>query len=317
MTNLSKDARMRLSHKYCVGLQPPVERVCSQDGTVKYLFPVHADYDVESVMIPDRERATLCVSSQAGCRMGCKFCMTGHMGFHGNLTPAEIINQILSVDESQRLTNVVFMGMGEPLDNLDALLKVIEILTAPWGLAWSPKRITVSTVGRPKELQRLLEETKVHIALSLHQPFPDRRAEIMPIEKAFPADEILNQIRKYDFTRQRRFSIEYIMWKGINDDRRHADALAALLRDTGARVNLIRYHEMPYFKGKPANEDKMIAFRDRLNSLGITATIRTSRGEDILAACGLLSTANYTDSTDNSPQTSDNKPVRNASQNGH
>ena len=294
MTNLSKNARRVLSERYTVGRRPPLERTCSKDGTVKYLFPGNGDCDIESVMIPDKDRATLCISSQAGCRMACKFCMTGHMGFHGNLSSATIINQLLSVDESDKLTNTVFMGMGEPLDNIDEVLKSIEILTADWGFAWSPKRITVSTIGRPKELKRILDETKVHVALSLHHPFPDKRAEIMPVEKAYHAADVLKLIREYDFTKQRRFSVEYIMWDGINDDMRHADAIACLLKGTAARVNLIRYHATPYFKGKAPDQKKMEAFRDRLNELGVTATIRASRGEDIMAACGMLSTKSRT-----------------------
>lgn len=292
MTNLSKDFRRRLSESYEVGRREPLSSIRSVDGTVKYLFPGVVNCEVEAVMIPDKERATLCVSSQAGCKMGCRFCMTGRMGFHGNLPSSAIINQILSVDESEDLTNVVFMGMGEPLDNIDAVLKSIDILTAPWGLGWSPKRITVSTVGRPKELARLLEETKVHVAFSLHHPYASEREDLMPVERAFPAKNVLNLLRQYDFSKQRRLSIEYIMWKDINDDRRHADALARLLKGTAARVNLIRYHSIPAFNGVPSPNQRMIEFRDRLNQQGITATIRASRGEDILAACGMLSTVN-------------------------
>lgn len=288
MTNLSLKARERLAASYTVGREAPVECVRSVDGTAKYLFRGAPGRDVEAVMIPDRDRATLCVSSQAGCRMGCRFCMTGRQGFHGQLTAARIMNQILSVDEADSLTNIVFMGMGEPLDNLDALLPVLEILTAPWGLAWSPKRITVSTVGRIEELRRLIESTSVHVALSVHTPFADERLSIMPAQKAWPVADVVALLRNYDFAHQRRLSVEYTMWRGMNDTPAHAEALARLLRGTSARVNLIRFHAIPGFEGVSATPASMTAFRDKLNSLGLTATIRASRGEDIMAACGML-----------------------------
>lgn len=288
MTNLSKKAREKLLQKYTVGRIEPHECHRSSDGTAKYIFPGVPGRNIEAVMIPDKERATLCVSCQAGCRMNCAFCMTGRNGFDGNLTAAQIMNQILSIDESERLTNIVFMGMGEPTDNLDAVLSTIKILTAPWGLAWSPKRITVSTIGNIAGLKRLLDETKVHIAISVHTPFAEERKEIMPVEKAWSIADVMNLLRQYDFTGQRRLSVEYTMWAGKNDDMRHARALTRLLHDTHARVNLIRFHKIPGFDGKTASENAMIEFRDTLNSLGITATIRASRGEDIMAACGML-----------------------------
>lgn len=288
MTDISKAGRQRLNERYTVGLKPPTAESISVDGTAKYLFEGVGGRDIEAVFIPDADRATLCVSSQAGCRMNCQFCMTGRQGFHGNLTTAGIINQILSVPGSERLTNLVFMGMGEPMDNLDAVLKAIEILTAPWGLAWSPKRITVSSIGKLRELKRLAEETKVHIAISVHSPFADERASLMPVERAYPVKEVMNLLRGYDFAHQRRLSVEYIMWRGVNDDMRHADALARLLKGTSCRVNLIRFHAIPDSPLRPCPEHTMVAFRDRLNALGITATIRASRGEDIMAACGML-----------------------------
>ena len=300
MTELPKGAREWLGERYCVGLQSPVRESRSTDGTVKYLFATrgdgfdflsggHGGRDVEAVYIPDKERATLCVSSQAGCRMGCRFCMTGRQGFHGDLTAAGIINQVLAIPESAKLTNIVFMGMGEPMDNVEEVLKAVEVLTAPWGLAWSPKRITVSSIGKLDGLRRLLDETKVHVAISVHTPFGDEREKLMPVEKAFPVAEVMKLMRGYDFAHQRRLSAEYIMWDGVNDDIRHADALARLLRGVDCRVNLIRFHAIPDLAYKSAKSDVMERFRDRLNSLGITATIRASRGEDIEAACGMLS----------------------------
>ena len=288
MTDLSKQARARLKEKYCIGLSAPKAESRSTDGTVKYLFEGTGGRDVEAVYIPDRDRATLCVSSQAGCRMNCSFCMTGRQGFHGQLTANQIINQVLSIPESESLTNIVFMGMGEPTDNLDAVLRAIEILTEPWGLAWSPKRITVSTIGNLKGLRTLLDQTKVHIAISVHAPFPSEREGIMPVERAWPVREVMDLLRGYDFAHQRRLSVEYIMWAGFNDDLRHADALARLLRGTDARVNLIRYHAIDEGDRRAPSKDTMERFRDRLNALGVTATIRASRGEDIEAACGML-----------------------------
>ena len=301
MTELSKPAREWLGEHYQVGLTPPRLASRSSDGTVKYLFATctpQVDYlknrrdsliDVEAVYIPDRDRATLCVSSQAGCRMGCRFCMTGRQGLHGDLTSAGIINQILSIPESQSLTNIVFMGMGEPMDNVDEVIKAIEVLTAPWGLAWSPRRITVSSIGKLDGLRRLLDETKVHIAISVHSPYPTEREDLMPVERAFPLTAVVDLLRGYDFAHQRRLSAEYIMWRGVNDDLRHADALARVLRGVDCRVNLIRFHAIPGFEGQPATREAMERFRDRLNELGVTATIRASRGEDIQAACGMLS----------------------------
>lgn len=296
MTDLSKSARETLKERYCVGREEPLARVVSVDGTAKYLFRGAKSRDVESVMIPDGDRATLCISSQAGCRMGCRFCMTGRQGFHGQLTRAQIINQVLSVEESERLTNAVFMGMGEPMDNFEEVVAAIEIMTSDWGLAWSPKRITVSSIGKIRELRELIERTKVHVAISVHSPYGDERASLMPVEKAYALTDVLGMLRDYDWAHQRRLSVEYIMWRGLNDDMRHADALARLLRGLHCRVNLIRFHAIPDSDLLTTDEARMVAFRDRLNELGLTATIRASRGEDIMAACGMLAGAGRKDS---------------------
>ena len=288
MTNLSIAGRHRLGERYRIGREQPLTSVKSADGTVKYLFAGVGGRDIESVYIPDRGRATLCVSSQAGCKMGCRFCMTGRGGWQGNLTANAILNQIMMVDGSDELTNLVFMGMGEPLDNLDAVIQVIDVLTSDWGFGWSPKRITVSTIGKLDNLRLLLERTSVHVAISVHSPFSSEREALMPVEAAYPIANVVALLRKYDWTHQRRISAEYIMWKGLNDDMRHADALAHLLRNMHCRVNLIRFHAFPESKLRPADKAQMEQFRDRLNERGITATIRASRGEDILAACGML-----------------------------
>ena len=291
MTDLSLAARTQLSENYTLGLSSPLRESISTDGTKKYLFETQQGQYIESAYIPDRDRATLCVSSQAGCRMGCRFCATARQGLQHSLSAGEIINQIVSIPESQKLTNIVFMGMGEPLDNLDNVLNAIEILTAEWGFGWSPTRITLSTAGVARHLATFLDKTKVHLAVSLHNPFHEERAEIMPIEKAYPIREVCDILRRYDFTGQRRVSFEYIVMEGLNDSPAHIKELCRLLNGIKCRINLIRFHKIPdspYFS--PSNE-RMIAFRDALTAKGIQTTIRASRGEDIKAACGLLSTA--------------------------
>ena len=288
MTNISKVGRERLKEEYSLGVTLPSTCQVSSDGTKKYLFPVGEGNAVEAVMIPDEDRKTLCVSSQAGCRMGCRFCMTGRQGFHGNLTAADILSQFIAIDEAAELTNAVFMGMGEPLDNFGNVMRAIEVLTADWGFGWSPKRVTLSTIGVLPNLKKYLESTRCHLAVSLHNPFPDERAEMMPVQKAWPVQEVIDMIREYDFTGQRRVSFEYTMFAGLNDDKRHADALIRLLRGLECRVNLIRFHKIPDAPFETTPQIIMERFRDRLSNHGITCTIRASRGEDILAACGML-----------------------------
>ena len=345
MTNLSKSARERLSKEFVIGIDQTLQVVTSQDGTRKYLFkpqsaaeqqstagpqstaerqstagrqsaaeqqstaeqPGCASGSIESVIIPDNERKTICVSSQVGCKMACTFCMTGRQGFHGNLTVASILSQFIAVEESQELTNAVFMGMGEPLDNLENVMRAIEVLTADWGFAWSPKRITLSTIGVTTQLggrgivwrgveyknvnplKFFLDNCKVHLAVSLHNPFFEERLALMPAEKSFPLEKTLKLIKEYDFTGQRRVSFEYTMFNKVNDSKRHADRLAQLLRGLECRVNLIRFHSIPDSPLESSPMQVIEHFRERLQASGITATIRASRGEDILAACGMLS----------------------------
>lgn len=304
MTNLSKAARAALSERYEVGVTPYAGLQISSDGTKKYLFPVRCTHRrglnlrvgeseleegaVEAVMIPDDDRATLCVSSQSGCRMGCRFCMTGRQGFHGHMSAADIISQFIAVDESDRLTNAVFMGMGEPLDNYDNVMRAIEILTADWGFAWSPKRITVSTIGVLPNLRRYLDECKCHLAVSLHDPFGPERLSVMPVQRAWPIKDVIDLIKQYDFTGQRRVSFEYTMFAGFNDTKAHADALIRMLRGLECRMNLIRFHKIPDFPYETSAPGVIENFKQRLNNSGLTTTVRASRGEDILAACGML-----------------------------
>jgi 23S rRNA (adenine2503-C2)-methyltransferase len=291
MTNISLKNRELLNDQYQVGRYLPIEQTISIDGTKKYLFGTTSDFFIETVYIPEEDRHTLCVSSQIGCKMNCLFCMTGKQGFNGQLTAQGIINQVLSIDEASIISNIVFMGMGEPMDNLTELLIAIEILTSDYGLAWSPKRITVSTIGIIPKLILFLEQTKCHLAISLHSPFSNERLKLMPIEKVYPLNDLLIEIKKHDFSHQRRVSFEYILFDDFNDTMKHARELIRILKGIDCRVNLIKFHAIPNSTLTPSPIEKMTAFRDFLNEHNITTTIRKSRGEDIMAACGMLSTS--------------------------
>lgn len=290
MTDISAKNRQLLSEFCEVGAYPPIEVVSSVDGTRKYLFKAGANRYIESVYIPDEDRATLCVSSQAGCRMGCKFCLTGKQGFNGHLTAADIINQVRSIPEFSKLTNIVFMGMGEPLDNYEEVKKSLEILTSDYGFGWSPRRITVSTVGVIPTMIRFLNESKCHLAISLHSPFHDERLRLMPVEKAYPIEQVVKELRKFDFNQQRRLSFEYIMLRGVNDTPHHVKGLVRLLNGLKCRINLIRYHSIPGEEWQPSDDATILSFQQQLKAKGIITTLRASRGQDIWAACGMLST---------------------------
>ncbi len=317
MTNLSKAARQLLSERYTVGAMAPIASQESKDGTIKFLFPVRTtshlsaqpkedgnQHDtsfayrfVETVYIPDEDRATLCVSCQVGCKMNCLFCQTGKQGFEGQLTAADILNQIYSLPlhspltpHLTPLTNIVFMGQGEPMDNLDAVLRATEMLTSSEGYAWSPKRITVSSVGVKNKLKRFLDESQCHVAISMHSPLHEQRLQLMPAEKAMPISETVALLKEYDFTHQRRCSFEYICFGGLNDSLQHGQEIVKLVQGLECRVNLIRFHAIPDVDLPASDPLRMEQLRDYLTSHGVFATIRASRGEDILAACGLLST---------------------------
>ena len=299
MTNISLKGREALKASYTIGRHTPVAEAISKDGTKKYLFAISTSAEsancqlstvnyIESVYIPDNDRATLCVSTQAGCKMGCKFCMTGTLGFHGHLSAADILNQIFSIPDSDKLTNIVYMGEGEPMDNLDNVLRSLNTMTSTWGCAWSPKRITVSSVGITKGLKRYIEESECHLAISLHNPFAIERQEVMPIEKVNHLSEVITLLKQYDWSHQRRVSFEYICWGGVNDTPKHANELLRLLKGLDCRINLIRFHAGVDQSFTSSNEQQMEWLRDYLTERGITTTIRRSRGEDILAACGML-----------------------------
>ena len=289
MTNLSKATRALLDEHFEIGLHAPLKEQLSKDGTKKYLFPAGERF-VEAAYIPDKERATLCVSTQVGCQMDCLFCATGKQGFQKNLSVSEIVNQVLSLPEFDTLTNIVVMGMGEPLANYDNLMGALSIFTEEWGLAWSPTRITVSTCGLIPNLKRFLEESKCNLAISMHSPFHDERLKLMPVEKTYPIKEVIHAVRQHDWHGQRRLSFEYIVFKDLNATKDHIKEIARLLGSTRCRVNLIRYHAVPNIPLKSPDAATMTWFRDALNEKGIIATIRASRGQDIDAACGLLST---------------------------
>ena len=290
MTNLSKKARELLAENYTFGLIDATRVQESVDGTKKYLFPTVRDKFIETAMIPDKDRKTVCVSSQVGCKMGCLFCMTGKQGFQGQLTAGEIVNQIRNIPEWEEITNIVYMGMGEPFDNLDEVLKSTQILISDWGFAMSPRRITVSSIGIVPGLVRFLNESDCHLAISLHTPFHDERQKLMPVEIAYPLDEVLHEIRNWDFGRQRRVSFEYIVFHGINDTSRHVREMARVLDGIKCRINLIRFHPIPDTPLQGTDENSLQEFKAALEAKGITTTIRASRGQDIYAACGLLST---------------------------
>lgn len=290
MTNISKKARALLNESYEMGTDPPVSVQVSSDGTKKYLFEPGPGKYIETAYIPEGKRSTVCVSSQVGCKMGCLFCMTGKQGFQGNLTAGDILNQYRSLPEWEQLTNIVYMGMGEPLDNLTSVLKSLEILTSPWGYGMSPRRITVSTIGLTPAIREFLDGSEAHLAVSLHTPFDEEREKLMPVQQIYPLKEVLDQIRTWDFGRQRRVSFEYIVFRGFNDSPAHVRELARVLNGIRCRINLIRFHPIPDTPLESPDEATMQSFRESLVNKGIRTTIRASRGEDIYAACGLLST---------------------------
>lgn len=290
MTNLSKKFRELLKQKYKFGCTAYTKVQASVDGTKKYLFPTIQNKYIETAMIPERERKTVCVSSQVGCKMGCLFCFTAKQGFQGQLSAGEILNQLKSIDEVNEITNIVYMGMGEPFDNLEEVLKSIEILTSEWGFAMSPRRITVSTIGIIPGMLSFLEKSQAHLAVSLHTPFREERQKLMPVQVAYPIEDVIKEIKGWEFGRQRRVSFEYILFEGLNDTAEHVNKLAQILSGLKCRINLIRFHPVPGTPLKSPGEKTIQSFKEHLNNKGILTTVRASRGQDIYAACGLLST---------------------------
>lgn len=290
MTNISKNARHQLEERFTLGLQVPSTTQTSTDGTKKYLYNIDNNGSVESAFIPETKRNTLCLSTQVGCKMRCLFCMTGRQGLKSNLSAGEILNQIRSLPERHQITNLVYMGMGEPFNNIEAVMQSLEILTAEWGMGWSKRRITVSTIGIVPAMKNFLENSDCHLAVSLHTPFESERRTLMPVSQVHSINDIISEIKRHDIGRQRRISFEYIVFGGINDSPKHVKELARILNGINCRINLIRFHAIPNTQLTGTNEKRLQEFKEALIDKGIITTIRASRGQDIDAACGLLST---------------------------
>ena len=293
MSNLPRDLRLGLAECSFVGL-PEIERCTpSQDGSQKFVFRFPDGARVQSVLMPDDDRLTLCVSTQVGCGFGCAFCYTGTMGLERNLTAGEIVGQVLGVRDTlatgQRLTHVVYMGMGEPLANYAATVKSLRILIDPRGFGLSPRRITVSTVGLVGAIERLAgENLRVNLAISLHATSNEARDRIMPVNKGFAIEELLAACRRFPLPFRQRMTFEYVLLEGVNDAREDALRLARLLNGIRAKINLIPFNdwEGSGFSRPPLS--RILAFQSLLLEQGITATVRWSKGEDIGAACGQL-----------------------------
>jgi 23S rRNA (adenine2503-C2)-methyltransferase len=277
-----------LAAQFITGVYTPVSSQKSADNTVKFLFRNPDGLKFETVYLPDNKRKTVCISTQSGCRMGCPFCVTGRFGFRGNLSAGDMINQIISLPEARGVTHVVFMGMGEPMDNLEEALKACRIITSESGLAISSRNITVSTVGILPGLQEFIEKSDCNLTLSLYSPFPEERQLVVPAENRYPAHQIIDLMKSYPLMKKRRFSIAYVMMSDVNDTDRHLEALKRLLKDSPIRVNLIPYHHIGDDHNRSSTKARMEFFKHNLVISGISASIRKSRGEDISAACGLL-----------------------------
>jgi 23S rRNA (adenine2503-C2)-methyltransferase len=286
-----------LNTKSFPGILKPVASKISSDGTIKYLFRNKKELEFETVYLTDKKRTTVCVSSQSGCRMGCPFCVTGKYGFRGNLSAGDILTQILGLPGSEKVTHVVFMGMGEPLDNIDNVLKACNILSAEWGLAISPRNITVSTVGIAPGIKEFLEHSNCNIALSLYSPFPEERYLAVPAERKYPAHEIIEMMKKYETGNRRRMSVAYIMIKDNNDTDRHLAGLKSLLQKSRIRINLLPYHSIPGDDNISSSPERMQYFKHELVISGVSASIRKSKGIDVSAACGLLASELITNPT--------------------
>jgi 23S rRNA (adenine2503-C2)-methyltransferase len=288
LPDISKKHKEELGKTFVAGFYDPESSRKSIDGTVKYLFRNEAGLLFETVYMADKKRNTVCVSTQSGCRMGCPFCATGKYGFHGNLDTRDIINQVLSLPKAGKVNRVVFMGMGEPMDNLENVLKACSIMTAEWGLSLGCSNITVSTVGITPRVREYLEKSDCNLALSLFSPFPGERIRVVPAEKKYPAIEIIELMKEYAGIKRRRMTVAYIMIKGRNDKEVHLQELRKLFAGSGIRINLLPYHSIPGDSNISSGQETMQYFKHELIMAGISASIRKSRGIDVSAACGLL-----------------------------
>ncbi|MGC1391294.1 MAG: 23S rRNA (adenine(2503)-C(2))-methyltransferase RlmN [Bacteroidales bacterium] len=270
------------------GIFFPQASAVSTDKSVKYLFSTESGKEFETVYIPDKKRNTVCVSTQSGCKMGCSFCFTGRYGFRGNLTAGEIVNQIIALPQADRVTHVVFMGMGEPMDNLGNVLKACRIITAEWGLALSARNVTISTVGIMPGVDQFLKRSDCNLTLSLFSPFSEERKKMIPVENKYPVQEIINMMKNFPVKKKRRLSLAYVMIKDLNDTDYHLTELKSMLKGSEIRINLLSYHSGLNDQYCSSSGERMYLFKHNLIISGISASIRKSRGEDISAACGLL-----------------------------
>jgi len=290
INKIPKKLKDELAANMCSGIFMPVASEVSADKTVKYLFRTETGKEFETVFIPDNKRNTVCVSTQSGCRMGCPFCVTSRYGFRGNLSAGEIVNQIISIPEAGIVTHIVFMGMGEPMDNLENVLKACKIITAGWGLSISPRNVTVSTVGITPGIEKFLENSDCNLTLSLHSPLIEERKRIVPVEKHYPVQKIIEIMKNYPVKKKRRLSLAYVMIKDLNDTDYHLEGLKSLLKGSIIRVNLLPYHQASNDPNTSSSAERMLFFKHNLVVSGISASVRKSRGIDISAACGLLAT---------------------------
>lgn len=293
MTNLSKETRAELHRKTYISALTEVKRQHSKDGTEKFLFALEDGHRVESVLIPEEDRLTLCISTQVGCGMGCTFCLTGKGGLVRNLKSSEIINQVLVVQSGlpsgQRLTNIVIMGMGEPLANYNNTIKAIEVLTDPLGPAIGARRITLSTSGLVPRIKKLGESAlNINLAISLNASTDEQRNLIMPINKKYPLAKLLGACKEYPLKHRRMLSFEYVLMEGVNNSPEDARRVAKLLKGIRCKINLIPFNEFPGAPYKRPSEDSVLRFQEILASHHYSVFIRKSRGSDILAACGQL-----------------------------
>lgn len=293
MTNLSASLRARLAEDFTISRLTVLRQAVSRDGTKKFLFGLSDGHSIESVLIPEAKRLTLCVSTQAGCGFGCAFCATAVLGLKRNLRASEILDQILDASRSlahdQRITHVVLMGMGEPLANYAETVKALNVMTdTSWGIGISPRRITLSTVGLVPQIQRLMEETKVNLAISLHAATDELRGQLMPVNRKYSLQQLMDCCRSLPIPRRKRITFEYVLLRGVNDSMDDAKALCQLLRGIRCKVNVIPFNPHPGSPYQRPGDAEVEKFQQVLHAHGLQINIRRPRGDDIQAACGQL-----------------------------
>jgi 23S rRNA (adenine2503-C2)-methyltransferase len=293
MTNLPAPFRARLDEDFAVSRPEVSRRAESSDGTVKFLFSLADGKTIESVLIPETKRLTLCISTQAGCAFGCAFCATALLGLKRNLSSAEIVDQVLEASRTlppdKRITNIVLMGMGEPLANYAQTVKALDIMTdTNWGIGISPRRITLSTVGLVPQIRKLMEETKVNLAISLHAPTDELRARLMPVNRKYGLKELMDCCRALPIPRRKRITFEYVLLRGVNDSVECARALGELLSGIRCKVNVIPFNPHPGSIFQRPADESTAAFQETLYERGVQVNVRKPRGDDIAAACGQL-----------------------------